>query len=118
LADFASSSTTDRPRSAIHRFLDSDLWWSFRHSPVTVGAAVVALLMISGSLLAPLIAPHDPFDPASLNLLDATNPPAWLAGGSGRFPLGTDDQGRDILSAILYGSRLSLAVGFAAVLLR
>lgn len=77
----------------------------------------MALLMISGSLLAPLIAPHDPFDPASLNLLDATNPPAWLAGGSWRFPLGTDDQGRDILSAILYGSRLSLAVGFAAVLL-
>jgi peptide/nickel transport system permease protein len=97
--------------------LDSDLWWSFRQSPVTVGAAVISLLMVSGSLLAGWIAPHDPFDPASLNLLDATNPPAWLPGGSWRFPLGTDDQGRDILSAILYGSRLSLEIGFAAVLL-
>jgi peptide/nickel transport system permease protein len=67
--------------------------------------------------LAPWIAPHDPFDPASLSLLDASNPPAWLAGGSWSFPLGTDNQGRDILSAILYGSRLSLTVGFSAVLL-
>jgi peptide/nickel transport system permease protein len=73
--------------------------------------------MVAGSLLAPWIAPHDPFDPASLNLLDATDPPAWLDGGSWSFPLGTDAQGRDILSAILYGSRLSLEVGFAAVLL-
>lgn len=96
---------------------DSDLWWSFRGSPVTMGAAVVALVMIAGSLLAPWIAPHDPFDPASLNLMDATDPPVWLDGGTWVFPLGTDDQGRDILSAILYGSRLSLGVGFAAVLL-
>jgi peptide/nickel transport system permease protein len=71
--------------------------------------------MIVGSLLAPWIAPHDPFDPASLNLLDATDPPVWLDGGTWSFPLGTDDQGRDILSSILYGTRLSLAVGFAAV---
>ena len=67
--------------------------------------------------MAPWIAPHDPFDPASLSLLDASNPPAWLAGGDWSFPLGTDNQGRDILSAILYGSRLSLMVGFSAVLL-
>jgi peptide/nickel transport system permease protein len=117
LAELVSSTATERSRSALHRVFDSDLWWSFRQSPVTVGAAVVAIALIAGALSAPWIAPHDPFDPASLNLLDATNPPAWLPGGSWRFPLGTDDQGRDVLSAILYGSRLSLAVGFAAVLL-
>ncbi len=117
MADLAPSTGAARRHSALHRVFDSDLWWSFRQSPVTVGAAVISLLMISGSLLAGWIAPHDPFDPASLNLLDATNPPAWLPGGSWRFPLGTDDQGRDILSAILYGSRLSLEIGFTAVLL-
>ncbi len=96
---------------------DSDLWWSFRRSPVTVAAAVVALMIIGGALFAPWIAPHDPFDPATLSLLDASNPPAWLEGGSWTFPLGTDNQGRDVLSAILYGSRLSLFVGSSAVVL-
>jgi peptide/nickel transport system permease protein len=101
----------------LRRVFDSDLWWSFRRSPVTVIAAVAALTIIGGALLAPWIAPHDPWDPASLSLLDASNPPAWLEGGSWTFPLGTDNQGRDVLSAILYGSRLSLFVGSAAVLL-
>jgi peptide/nickel transport system permease protein len=101
----------------LRRVLDSDLWWSFRRSPVTVAAAMVALMIIVGALFAPWIAPHDPWDPASLSLLDASNPPAWLDGGSWTYPLGTDNQGRDVLSAILYGSRLSLFVGSAAVLL-
>jgi peptide/nickel transport system permease protein len=117
MVDLVSSALTRRFNAALTRCFSSDLWWSFRQSPVIVGAAVVAFLMMAGSLLAPWIAPHDPFDPASLNLIDATNPPVWVADGTWRFPLGTDDQGRDILSAILYGSRLSLAVGFAAVLL-
>ena len=82
-----------------------------------MAAAVVALLIIGGALFAPWIAPHDPFDPATLSLLDASNPPAWLEGGSWTFPLGTDNQGRDVLSAILYGSRLSLFVGSSAVVL-
>jgi peptide/nickel transport system permease protein len=117
LAELASSAAADRSASPLRRIFDSDLWWSFRQSPVTVAAALVALVIIAGAVLAPWIAPHDPFDPASLSLLDASNPPAWLAGGSWSFPLGTDNQGRDILSAILYGSRLSLMVGFSAVLL-
>jgi peptide/nickel transport system permease protein len=121
LAELVSSAAVERSpassRRLFGRFFDSDLWWSFSHSPVTVLAALVALLIIAGALLAPWIAPHDPFDPASLSLLDASNPPAWLDGGSWTFPLGTDNQGRDILSAILYGSRLSLMVGFSAVLL-
>jgi len=84
---------------------------------VTVSATLVATAIIGGAVLAPWVAPHDPFDPGSLSLLDASNPPAWLDGGSWRYPLGTDNQGRDILSAILYGSRLSLMVGFSAVFL-
>lgn len=97
--------------------LDSDLAWSFRHSPVTIVAAVVALACIVGAIGAPLFAPHDPFDLAQLDLLDAFAPPAWLAEGKRAFLFGTDDQGRDVLSAILYGTRISLAVGVAAVVL-
>jgi len=99
------------------RFAENDLLWSFRRSPVTVAAAIVAALIIGASLLAPLIAPHDPYDLASLSLMDATDPPAWLADGNWSYPLGTDNQGRDVLSAILYGTRLSLGVGVSAVVL-
>ncbi len=96
-------------------FFDSDIWWSFTRSPVTVLSAIVALVCVGGAVLAPLIAPHDPFDLASLNLVDAFKPPAWDEAGDGSFPLGTDNQGRDMLSAIMYGARVSLLVGFAAV---
>jgi peptide/nickel transport system permease protein len=117
LAEQVSFGAAARPPSALWRVFDSDLWWSFRRSPVTVAAAVVALMIVGGALFAPWIAPHDPFDPATLSLLDASSPPAWLEGGSWTFPLGTDNQGRDVLSAILYGSRLSLFVGSSAVVL-
>lgn len=103
--------------AALGRLLDHDLVWSFTRSPVTVAAALVTLLFLLAALLARWIAPHDPFDPASLDLLDAFTPPAWSEGGDPRFLLGTDDQGRDILSAILWGARISLLVGFASVLL-
>jgi peptide/nickel transport system permease protein len=99
------------------RWWDSDLAWSFRASPVAVVAAIVAFVCVSGALLAPWLAPHDPFDLASLELLDALTPPAWVDGGKLSLPLGADDQGRDVLSAILYGARISLAVGVASVLL-
>lgn len=103
--------------AALKRLLDHDLVWSFTRSPVTVAAALVTLLFLLAALLAPWVAPHDPFDPASLDLLDAFTPPAWSPGGDPRFLLGTDDQGRDILSAILWGARISLLVGVASVLL-
>ena len=102
--------------SMLGRALDSDLWWSFRRSPVTVVSAVVALVCILGAALAPWIAPHNPFDLASLNLIDAFKPPAWTGAGDATYPLGTDDQGRDVLSAIMYGARVSLVVGICAVL--
>ena len=87
--------------SALGRFRDSDMWWSFRRSPLTVGAAVVTLLFFFGAIFAPWVAPYNPFDVKSLNLMDAFTPPAWNAGGSAAHLLGTDNQGRDVFSAIL-----------------
>lgn len=100
---------------ALRRGLESDLWWSFTRSPLTVGAAAVTLVFFLGAGLAPWVAPHDPFDPASLVLTDAFTPPAWQTSGTARYPLGSDNQGRDVLSAIMFGCRISLMVGFAAV---
>ena len=102
--------------AAASRFFDSDLWWSFRRSPTAVLSALVALLCIGGAVLAPWIAPQDPFDLATLNLIDAFKPPVWAEGGDAAFPLGSDDQGRDVFSAILHGARISLLVGVCAVL--
>lgn len=93
------------------RLRDSDLWWSFRHSPLTVAAAIVTLLYFAGAVFAPWVAPYDPFDVKSLNLMDAFTPP-----GPSHL-LGTDNQGRDVLSAILYGTRISLVIGLAAIVL-
>ena len=100
----------------LQRLWDHDLAWSFRRSPVTIVAAFVALVCVGGAFLAPWVAPHNPFDSATLNLADGFTPPAWTEKGSARYLLGTDDQGRDILSTILYGARISLGVGLAAVL--
>ncbi|MBJ3778797.1 ABC transporter permease [Acuticoccus sp. 2012] len=94
-----------------------DLWLSFRSKPVVIVAAIVAGVLILSALAAPLIAPHDPYDMASVSLLYAELPPAWVDGGDPAFPLGTDLQGRDMLSTILYGSRTSILVGAAAVAL-
>ena len=100
---------------AMTRFFDSDIWWSFKRSPVTMIAAVFAVLCILGAVLAPLLAPHNPYDLAQISLLDSNLPPGWNASGNPAFPLGTDQQGRDILSTIMYGSRISLLVALCAV---
>lgn len=97
--------------------LDSEFVHSFRKSRVTVVATLVTVAITLAAVLAPWIAPHNPFDVATLSLWDAELPPAWAEDGSPRFLLGTDNQGRDVLSAILYGSRISLTVGFVSVLL-
>jgi peptide/nickel transport system permease protein len=102
---------------AFGRFFDSDIWWSFTRNPVTVISAMVAAICIGGAVLAPWISPHNPFDLASLQLLDAFKPPAWSADGDATYLLGTDNQGRDMLSAIIYGARVSLLVGFLAVVM-
>ena len=100
----------------LRRAWDHDLAWSFRRSPVTILAALLTLACVGGALFAPWIAPHNPFDSATLNLSDGFSPPAWTAQGSAKYLLGTDDQGRDVLSTIMYGARISLGVGLAAVL--
>ncbi|MEQ9673667.1 MAG: ABC transporter permease, partial [Roseovarius indicus] len=103
--------------SRLTAFFESDLFYNFRTSRITVIAFIVTIGMILAAALAPWIAPHDPFDVSTLSLLDSELPPAWVEGGDARFLLGTDNQGRDVFSAILYGSRISLAVGFISVAL-
>lgn len=99
------------------RWLDGDLLYSFRHSPVAMLAALIAAVCLFGATFAEFVAPHDPFDLASLELGDSRLPPAWMDEGRARYLLGTDDQGRDILSVLWYGARISLAVGLASVTL-
>ena len=100
----------------LRRAWKHDLAWSFRHSPVAILAALLTLVCVGGAVFAPWLAPHNPFDSGSLNLSDGFTPPAWTQGGKAAYPFGTDDQGRDLLSAIMYGARISLGVGVAAVL--
>src|SRR3954463_8091514 len=97
------------------RVWSTDLAWSFRRSPVTVVAAVLTLVCLVGALAAPWLSPQDPFNMAALNLNDAFTPPVWDEKGVAQYPLGTDNQGRDILSTIMHGARISLGVGLAAV---
>ena len=104
-------------RTFIARLKDSDLLASFLSSKVTVAAGAVTIILFLAALLAPWIAPTDPFNPATNFLSDSLDPPSFIAGGDPRFLLGTDDQGRDMLSAILYGLRVSLAIGFSSVAL-
>ncbi len=104
-------------RSRLAAFLDSDLLHSFLRSKLVVVAALLTALIFVAAFLSPVIAPHDPYDLRSLSLLDANTPPAWAQGGDAKYLLGTDDQGRDILSTILYGTRSSLEIGFCSVLL-
>lgn len=105
-----------RTSGLLHRIFDSDIFYSFSRSPVTIISAVVTAIIFLAAGFAPWLAPHNPFDPATLDLMDGFTPPAWDVEGTSRFLLGTDDQGRDILSTIMYGSRVSLIVGFSAVL--
>ena len=103
--------------SRLAALLDSEFVYSFRQSRVAVVATLVTVAITLAAVLAPWIAPHDPFDVATLSLWDSELPPAWAENRDPRFLLGTDNQGRDVLSAILYGSRISLTVGFVSVVL-
>ena len=98
------------------RFFDSDIWWSFRASPLVVVAAIITFVMVFSSVFATWVAPYNPFDLTQFDLLDSLKAPAWMEEGTSKFLLGTDDQGRDVLSTILYGSRVSLLVGFLSVI--
>lgn len=113
----SDNSEIPAPRSRLYRAWDSDVAYSFRTSPVAIVAGAVALLIILLAVLAPWIAPHNPYDPSSLNLMDGFTPPMEPNAFTGNtYWLGTDNQGRDIFSTLLYGARISLFVGFSAVL--
>lgn len=101
--------------TALSRFLDSDLWYGFTRSPRAMIAALVFIIIVIAAMGAPYLAPHDPF--TAPDLMNGLMPPAWVSGGTWAFPFGTDDQGRDVLSLIMYGTRMSIFVGFAAVAL-
>jgi peptide/nickel transport system permease protein len=98
------------------RAVESDLFYSFRRSRITVVAGVVTVLFFLLAIFAPAFSVQDPFDPAQLQLINSRIPPLWTADGQSPFLLGTDEQGRDMLSAILYGLRISLVVGVLGVL--
>lgn len=102
-------------RSRFERLRDSDIWYSFRRSPSAVGAAIALTVLILTAVLAPLFAPQNPYDMAALELWNSELPPIWLEGGQWPYVLGTDVQGRDLMSAILYGSRVSIMIGVASV---
>src|SRR5215831_8480001 len=98
------------------RALESDVFYSFRRSKLTMTAAGVTVLFFLLAIFAPLLSVQNPFDPAQLQLINSRIAPLWTADGQSPYLLGTDEQGRDVLSAILYGLRISLAVGVLGVL--
>lgn len=104
-----------QPPGFIARAIDSDIFYSFRRSKLTVVAAGIVLLLVLAAVLAPVLAMQNPFDPAQLDLLNSRISPLWTAEGQRPFLFGTDEQGRDIFSAILYGMRISLIVGVLGV---
>jgi len=102
--------------SLINKIIDSDIFFSFKKSPTAIISSLILVIIFFCSFFVEIIAPYNPFDPSSLSLMDAFTPPSWSEGGTRNFLLGTDGQGRDMLSTILYGSRISLIVGFSAIL--
>ncbi|MDA5557972.1 ABC transporter permease [Shimia sp. MMG029] len=112
-----SDQTSTAPQSRLAKAWDSDFAYNFRRSPVAVVSFLVVMLLVLSAIFAPLIAPYDPFDPGSLDLMNGFTAPMAANDFTGdTFWLGTDDQGRDVFSTILYGMRISLFVGFSAVL--
>ena len=94
---------------------ENELVYLFVHNRVAQLAALLAVLCVGGAALSPWLAPSDPYDIASIDIMDSLVPPVWSEEGDARFLIGTDDQGRDLLSAILYGTRLSLLVGLLSI---
>ena len=100
------------------RIRDSKIGYSFRKNPVAVASMCIFVVIVIMAILAPLIAPFDPYDPAQIDIMNSEYPPVWIDGADPQFLLGTDDQGRDLWSTILYGTRLSLMIGLCAVTLQ
>lgn len=100
------------------RFRQSYALYSFLRDPLAVGSLVILTILMAAGFLAPVISPHNPYDTKTIDILDSEIPPVWMEGGESRFPLGTDSQGRDMLSTILYGMRVSILIGLGAVVLQ
>ena len=100
----------------INKIIDNDIGYSFVKSKIAIISTIVFLTILICSTFAEFVAPYNPFDPVTVSLLDAFTPPVWIDGGSTNFVLGTDQQGRDMLSTMIYGSRISLIVAFASIL--
>lgn len=96
--------------------LENELIYLFLNSRITQVAFAIAAVSIFSATFAPLISPTDPYDLATFDILDSFLPPSWSDGGDARYFIGTDDQGRDLFSSILYGMRLSLMVGLFSVI--
>ena len=99
-----------------NKLKDTDIGYSFFNSKLAIVSLSIFILIIICSFFAELIAPYDPFDPMNISLMDAFIPPVWSEGGDTNFLLGTDQQGRDMLSTMIYGARISLIVGFSSIL--
>ncbi|WP_314949569.1 ABC transporter permease [Bradyrhizobium cosmicum] len=115
-SDKPSTQPTHAARGWLSRALDSDVFYSFRRSKLTMVAAAITVLFFLLAIFATWLAVQNPFDPAQLQLMNSRISPLWTADGQSPFLLGTDEQGRDVFSAILYGMRISLAVGVAGVI--
>jgi peptide/nickel transport system permease protein len=120
-ADTNDAVAVQRKPSWLRAMRDSDIVYSFLRSKVTIAAATVTIIIVLAALLAPVLAPQDPYDLRQLSIIDSHIPPVWQKDGDARFLLGSDDQGRDVFSTILYGSRQSISIGvmatvFAAIL--
>ena len=109
-----SANAASAPPGAVARMLDSDVWHSFKGSPVAMLAALTAALCVFVALFAPWVAPFDPYDLAAIDLMDARLPPAWMEGGDARYWLGTDKQGRDLFAVLIVGTWLTAKVGLLA----
>lgn len=110
-----STLSTNETPSRWARAWNSNMGYSFRRNPVAVVSLTIFLIIAVMSAFAPLIAPFDPYDPAQIDIMNSEYPPVWVDGADEQFVLGTDDQGRDLWSTILYGTRLSLLIGLCAV---
>jgi peptide/nickel transport system permease protein len=104
--------------AAWRRFKNSDLLYHFMRDPVAIVSFAILMLLVISAFSAPVIAPHNPYDPRTIDIMDAETPPAWKDEGSRTFLLGTDDMGRDMLSTMLYGMRISILIGIGAVCLQ
>ncbi|WP_067520177.1 ABC transporter permease [Endozoicomonas ascidiicola] len=118
MSELTSAAPEYKERSRWELFKQSAFWYSFTRDRVAMVCAFIFALFVSAALLAPVLAPTNPYDLAAIDIMDSELPPAWAEEGDERFLLGTDDQGRDLFSTILYGMRISLAIGLFAVVLQ